>query len=401
MVRDIHNFKRNVERLLTNIQNDDEISKENKDYIINFYEESRARGLAYPSIIKYIYPIRDLGKKLNDKSFKDVEKRDLIKVVLDVEEREDWTAWTKKNYKLALKVFFRWLRGIKKKGVYPEEVDWFSTTLGNINEKDPKKILKQEDIIKLTKATTCLRDASFLLSLWESGCRVGEWLPIKIGQLEDINDGDGFKVVIQGEKNSGKRPIFLYSSAPLIKGYLNQEHPYPDNPNAYLWINRGNGNGNDKPIDYPAMHKILRKAKNRAKIDKPVHFHAFRSSRAVFLATHSNLSDYQIKKMFGWKMSSQVLERYISLLGSESSKELARLSGLKIKEKEEKDKVKITVDVCGRCHTKVLQTMRYCPTCGNIVDPETRQKIDEIDRVLERKLLRILRKPEIKATLLS
>jgi len=38
MAYDVHNYRRSIEKLLTNVQNSEKMSEKNKNSIINFYE---------------------------------------------------------------------------------------------------------------------------------------------------------------------------------------------------------------------------------------------------------------------------------------------------------------------------------------------------------------------------
>ena len=50
-------------------------------------------------------PASLLGKPLREAS-----KRDIIELVGKIESNEEWTAWTKQDFKVILRRFFKWLK---------------------------------------------------------------------------------------------------------------------------------------------------------------------------------------------------------------------------------------------------------------------------------------------------
>lgn len=57
-------------------------------------------------------------------------------------ERASWSDWTKHDFKVILKKFYKWLRGSE---VYPEEVIWIKAPVRN-NNKLPEELLTEEEI---------------------------------------------------------------------------------------------------------------------------------------------------------------------------------------------------------------------------------------------------------------
>jgi len=72
-------------------------------------------------------------------------------------------------------VFYRWLR----KCEHPEEVSWIRIKVKSA-PKLPEELLTVEEINKLVNAAEHVRDKAFILTLYESGCRIGELLALQI-----------------------------------------------------------------------------------------------------------------------------------------------------------------------------------------------------------------------------
>ena len=63
----------------------------------------------------------------------------------------NYSDWTKKDYKVSLKKFWKWLKG---KDNYPKEVAWIKTGMKNGNTKLPEELLTRDDIEKLINSTS-------------------------------------------------------------------------------------------------------------------------------------------------------------------------------------------------------------------------------------------------------
>jgi len=84
---DIHNYNRRLESALGYLKSSD-ISKKNKELILNFYENCVLEGLSKPHIVKYICELKIIARKI-DKNFDKVTKQDIQSFVRFIQERED------------------------------------------------------------------------------------------------------------------------------------------------------------------------------------------------------------------------------------------------------------------------------------------------------------------------
>jgi integrase len=113
------------------------------------------------------------------KNFKECNKEDIIKLVEEIE-RRDYSEWTKYDYKVILRKFFKRLRQSEN---YPEEVKWIKARRKN-NRILPEELLTQDEIERLASVAENFRDRAFVLVLYESGCRIGELLSLKVKNVE-------------------------------------------------------------------------------------------------------------------------------------------------------------------------------------------------------------------------
>ena len=63
---------------------------------------------------------------------------------------------------------------------YPDEVEWIPTTMKRSRIKLHSEILTVEEVNKIADHTLNPRDRALVLTLYESGARIGELLNLKI-----------------------------------------------------------------------------------------------------------------------------------------------------------------------------------------------------------------------------
>jgi integrase len=63
-------------------------------------------------------------------------------------------------------------------------VRWIKINVRNANNKLPEDILTFEEVQKIAQTAYTKRGKAFVITLFESGARIGEILPLKIKDLE-------------------------------------------------------------------------------------------------------------------------------------------------------------------------------------------------------------------------
>jgi integrase len=246
--------------------------------------------------------------------------------------------------------------------------------------------LTKEEIRSLIQATSNPRDKAFISVLYESGCRIGEILNIKIKNISF--DEYGAQVVVP-EGKTGPRRIRLIASIPHIETWLGY-HPKKNDPEALLWVTYAN-NKKGTEISYQAIRKMLRKTAESAGIKKKVNPHNFRHSRATHLA--SELTSPLQCEYFGWIQGSKAPATYIHLSGKDLDRALLKMYGKLPPEQDD-------VIKCPRCSEINQEVSRFCKNCGlpfgikdyvNLED-ERRKYDDKMSKVMER----LLQNPQVK-----
>lgn len=352
----IFNPKKLLQSNINSIIKSQDINPENKELILNFQNHCISKGLSFFRTSKYLTQLKTITKRIN-KPLKTTTKED-IEGFLNWLQRSDYAENTKSDFKTALRVFFFWL---KKEPL----VNWFSTKKRNGNNTLPDQLLTIEDVLKLSNASKNTRDKAFIISLYESGCRIGELGSLKIKHLNF--DDNGCTINVNGK--TGPRRIRLISSTSHLANWLNQ-HPQKENKESPFWIKFED---NKKPIEYAGLAKILKTTAKRIKFQKPVNPHHFRHSRATELAKH--LTEAQLKQYFGWTQASNMASRYVHLSGRDLDNKLLELHG--IKQVTERQEEKLMPKKCQNCNKINENNAIICIQCHKPLDLETALRLEE------------------------
>jgi len=220
--------------------------------------------------------------KCSVRIFDAATKSDIEDLVFKIE-RSDYSPWTKRDYKVVLKRFYRWLKGNDEE--YPEEIKWIKTTLKAKDELLPEDLLTEDEVMKLVEACSNPRDKAFIITLYESDARIGE---VGSMRMRDVSfEGSYARLMLKGK--TGSRRVIVVAAVPYLQTWI-QNHPLKHDPDAPLWVNLGTVN-RFKAMSYPALAKILKVAAKRAGLSKKVHPHKLRHSRATFLASKLGNTD--------------------------------------------------------------------------------------------------------------
>lgn len=230
--------------------------------------------------------------------------------------------------------------------------------------KLPKELLSADDVILLSEHTLNLRDKAFILFLYESGARIGEVLNLKIKDVE--NDQYGALITLFGK--TGSRRIRIIASAPAINNWI-KHHPIGEGDS---WLFCGlNHSTLGEQGDYFYFNKLIKVAKKKAGLKKPVNPHHFRHSRATELA--KKLTEAQLCVYMGWEIGSREAATYVHLSGRDTDKAILALHGLAEREKESD---RFSSIQCPRCGIKNEPGAKFCSGCSLGLDEKSVMEFD-------------------------
>ena len=354
------------------------LSKKNKEFIEKFANSCISEGIGELRVTKYIFTLCKIAETIG-KDFDEVTKEDLKEFVKELE-LSNYAEWTKHDYKATLKKFYKWLKGNEEE--YPEEVRWIKVTIKNNKKKLPEELLTIDEVKALAEATNNLRDKAIVLTLYESGARVGEFLSLKIKHIQF--DKYGALIMLHGK--TGMRKVRLVASVPALSAWLNI-HPFKDDKEAWLWAGLSPVNKGDK-LSYQGLKNMLADLAKKAGIKKKVHPYIFRHSRATELA--KNLTEAQPCQFMGWVQGSKQAATYVHLSQRDTDEAILGMYGLL-----EKEEGKLIAIKCPRCHQNNSPGARFCFYCGMALDIKAAMEADEREKQLGINVTQLLQDPEI------
>lgn len=379
---EVHGYRKKIENVLKRVRASS-IDEASRASILELYRDCVVRNYSQARIIKYVGTVERIARMLG-KPFDKVSKDDVVEFVrrIQVSELSDWT---KRDYKIMLKMFFRWFR---KSETYPEEVGWIKS---NRTRKMslPIELLTPEEVKRIAEAALHPRDKALALVLYESGCRIGELLSMRIKSVQF--DEYGARLLVDGK--TGPRRVRILSSAPQLAVWLDC-HPSRDDPEAPVWVSIGvKERGN--VLSYSGAKEVLKDTALKAGIKKRIYPHLFRHSRATHLANY--LTEAQMKEMFGWVQDSSMAATYVHLSGRDVDNALLALNGIAVKDTSEDNSFKEIV--CPRCKNKNSPTSRLCNVCGLALELKTALELEETMDWENKIMNDLIKMPEVQSYL--
>lgn len=375
-----------LDRAVTRINDHNKISKSQKKKIVEFYRFCVADGLSPARTMRYLSDMPRLSEFLK-KDFEKATKNDFINVI-NLLEKTKLAPRTKLDFKSTIKKFYKWMNGGEE---YPESVRWIKTGEKKKNHKLPEDLITEDEVRKLIDACNHSRDRAIIIFLWESGCRVGELLTMKIKNV--IFEDSYIRVMLNGK--TGMRRVPLIDSTQYIAEWLN-DHPSKNDPEAPLWVGIGSAAFN-KQLEYGALRKMLIEIGMKSEIKKGVNPHNFRHSRATFLA--NKLTEAQLKQYLGWEADSDMPAIYVHLSGRDVDDAIMEMRGLK--KKQDVTETPLAPKKCIRCSFINKSSSKFCNRCGAVLDVQTAVAMqNEIEKVDEQ-LAKLLEDDKVQAFLVA
>jgi integrase len=169
--------------------------------------------------------------------------------------------------------------------------------------KEVRRFLKTME--QISEPQTSDRNLSLILLLWSEGPRIGEALDIQMDQVS--TSGKVPRIRIEGNKGSEDRSIKIGQGYKTLNEYISS-HPAPKDPDAYLFHRKKNGSVYDK-LATPGLRRKVSMAHQKSSVSFKIYgepFHIFRKGMTTFhivneLATWEEVAKKQGKKVDGTK----------------------------------------------------------------------------------------------------
>ena len=373
---DVYNHEKRFQNAVRNLESSHDILQINKKSILEFVQHLLMQEVGKARATKYVFHLTVLAR-LTRKSFSQFVQRDVERLVCWIQSSH-YTDHTKHDYKVVLKRYFQWLKQCNsEEHEYPDEVKWIKTSFKG-KRLLPESLLTKEELEKLVSAAENPRDKALVLTHFESGCRIGEILSLRIQNVHF--DQYGAVLVVYGK--TGARRVRVIGAAPLLASWINI-HPFRHDQNTPLWIGVGTV-GRHEPLDYDSVRSIYHRLAKRIGLGKRLYTHLLRHTRATELA--NMLTEAQMKEHLGWVQGSDMPSTYVHLSGRDVDSALLKAHGIAVE--ESKNEQRFTIKVCPRCRQNASSISDFCSFCGLALNEKAALKLDEnlrrVDDIMNR-----------------
>ncbi len=372
------------------------IEPENVEALHEFVDHCAAEGISEVQQDRLLWSWKTMLLKYTPKDFrmKGASKDELKRLMANVN-RSDYADSTKVKFKTAVKKFYRIQNGGHEQ---PEKTRFF-----NVGKEDSsisrEDLFTEEELKRLFRSFSSVRDRAFTMTLYESAARPGELLSRNIGDF--TSNGKGDFIHIQGSKGTPDRTNQLVRSGRTIREWLMQ-HPLGgelgdvDDPSAPLWVKteqqectrcgeipRNHDQKHEYEADlrdrmnYRSYYNIFKKACRKAEIpENKTRPYNLRHTRLTEVATFMGYE--QLNKFAGWKPGSDRAKVYVHLNNDDVNKAIREEYGLENGEDEEESME------CPFCNAENKPGHSECRNCGRPLNLEQEAEKVEKQEVLER-----------------
>ncbi len=357
---DIYSIKRDLNSEYKRL---DKIPKNERNKIIDFVNEIKITGITEYREYFYLVRLRMICLYLKNK-FLNPDKKAIINMFLDLKEK--YSDSTIMDYENVMKRFYKWL--------YGKLPDFMDIKFNHKKSHDKKiDLITRYDIEELINACNNTRDKALISLLYDSGCRIGEILTLR---MEDVIF-DEYGLILNVHGKTGNRSVRIIGDS---IAYLNDYLKSKDDNDYYLFTGLKKNNLHE-PMKYYDTRKLLLNLKARTGIDKRIYPHLFRHTRASILA--SKVPESPLENQMGWVHGSKMTSVYVHLSMRDQDNAILKAYGIKINEKNE---IEEKPKKCPRCDYLNPSNARYCHNCWLPFDEKLALEYEEKEREIEGKI---------------
>ena len=347
-----------------------EISESARESIKEFLESVSAKDVTSHRIYFYAVRLRLLASFMG-KDFLNPNVKNITKLIMNLKNSESrrggaYSANTMNDFKIALKRFYLW----KFKTLDPEVADLLKKRESKANKRS-EDIISQGEVREIISSANSPRDKFLIALAYDSGCRISELLTLRIRDVS--TDEYGIRLHVTGK--TGERNVRCVGDSVALFSDWIARHPGRSNPDSYLFVKFDSGmfKGGDS-LDYDSAQKVLQNAVSRSGIQRRIHWHLFRHTRATLLAR--DVKEAPLERQMGWVHGSKQTQTYVHLTDKDVDSSILKAYGVEIKEK---DHIKIDElpRVCERCGTINTSDAKYCKRCALPLDKSVLNELDQ------------------------
>ena len=349
----VYHIEETLEQTKIRLNRDDSLSSGVKKAILDFIDDLTMDNLSKHRQYFYITRLKVLGRIMGD-SFLHPTKQDIKTAILKLRASKtrrngNYADSTMNGMYMTLKKFYR----IYEDGKYMESVSWLRLNWNPAKEKKPEDIVTAEELTKLLSACHNDRDRALISMLYDSGCRIGELLTLRVKDLDF--DNYGMRLTVKG-KTGVRRVRVVGNSVALARQYL--ESSKRNEPEDFFFsMIRGSG-----PMKWNDVNMMLYKVSKRAGIKRRIHPHLFRHTRATILA--KDLKQAPLESTMGWVHGSRMSRIYVNFSDEQVDDAILKVYGIDKGRGGERNAIRHEPVLCPRCGAENSSNFAHCFKCG-------------------------------------
>lgn len=309
--------KQSIQDRIDNNLHEDYILDHNFEVVNDFVDFLKAQNIGERRIKRYICSFKKLAPHIDFKLDR-AEKSDIVGLVGLINQNElddkELSPHTLAEYRKFLKKFYKWNNGGKE----PDKTKFFSVNISKRDQKlvDPENLADEENVLEIVQNGDRARNKALIMTLWESGARIGELMDAKWKDYIVKDDLASLKL----DGKTGKRKVPIKRSIEYLEAWK-QKHP-TSSDESYLFTPYKF----DRQLSYACMRKAMNQCIDGVETNFKTNPHAFRKSRATYLAS-KGMNQAQLCEYFGWVYGSDEAEKYIRLAQSDLEEAFQRAEG--------------------------------------------------------------------------
>jgi len=373
-VNDFQNFSGQFQSELDKVECE-AIASEDQETIQRWVRDAHT-NLELSSITEYLRRVRLTAARI-DVPLTEASKDDVNAILFEYEHDDAYgrggggmSEHTLRNYRKGLRVFFQWLGR--------EWADELSVGSPPESRISPDDMLSQDDIAEMVSAVTKPRDLAMIEFFADTGARASMAGSLRVGDIDVDSDRPHFEPNAEatGLKDAPQHNYPLIDCVAPLRSYLRYSHPQPENDDAALFHRFV---GADTTVDElpdaetamssQHMRRRLRKAGEKAGVEKPTNPHNFRHS-AVTRMYREGFTKQQIQHRVGWTLDTAMWSRYVHLHSEQMNDAIYQDAGMEDAGGDEQTTVRRE---CGQCRETLAPHHEYCPVCGSEQTAEARE----------------------------
>ena len=310
-----------------------------------------------------------------NKKFERATQKDIEKLVSDMDDLPNADSTKNRDWTILIG-FYRWLKGYPKKRL-PPIVDWIEFKRVPITPYTADDMVSENEIVRISKFATNLRDKALILNKVDGACRIGELLTSKIGEIKQTDYGAEIKC---DGKTGNSRPIILSWSTSTLMQWLNI-HPFRDNPDAPIYC--ALQYNSPKYLSYAGACKMFKQNCKRAGVKRRMWLHLLKHVGCTEDARRG-MPDGLRKFKHHHSMNSKMDAVYVHFTNGDvpdiQKFTMEKLSsgnaGVKVLEKKLKEEENVVVS-CKRCLFNNVVGAKYCNRCAFCLDNDNDEAVEK------------------------